>query len=365
MITEDIIRLLNIFAPYKLDENDYSGLQIGSLKKRIKKVLLALDITQDVLNEAIENSTDIIITHHPLFYESINNINNDTVKGKLISSIVKNNISVYTAHSNLDISPGGINDKLTKLLDIKNSEIIKEMLVKKLYKIVVFVPYKHAEELREVISKKGAGWIGNYSHCSFNVEGIGTFMPRENTNPYIGKKDKLEKVWEVRIETIVTEDILEDVLSIMIKKHPYEEVAYDIYPLINKTKVYGIGRIGNIQPTKLKDFAQKVKKNLDCGNVKVYGKIDKTIERVAVCGGSGSDLINIVNDKGADAYITGDIRPEDAKKALDLGLNLIDANYYNTEKIILPVIKQFLESETSNLEISVSEFDNIAPFSII
>lgn len=368
MISKDIIDLMNEIAPLYLQEKwDNSGLQIGSYKKGIKSILLAVDINENVIKEAVDNDIDMIIAHHPLFFQDLKNINEDTYKGKMIYDIIKNDIVVYSAHTNLDSTLGGVSDALAKVFNIQNINVLKKEHIEKLYKLIVYVPIEYSDKVREAITNEGAGWIGNYSHCTFNSEGIGTFMPRENTKPFIGEYEKLEYVKEVRIETIVKQYNLYKVLDEMTKAHPYEEVAYDIYPLENEGKVYGVGRIGELEEEiTLEKFSKVVKKVLNCDIIKVYGNINKIIKKIAVCGGSGAPFIKDAFKNNADVYITGDIKHHDAQEALELGICLIDANHYHTEKVILKELKKTLENKfcEEELIIKISQYDNSGEFNI-
>ncbi|RKD34717.1 Nif3-like dinuclear metal center hexameric protein [Thermohalobacter berrensis] len=367
----NIVKLINTYAPPHLAANwDNPGLQVGRLDKQVDKVLLALDVTQDVLEEAKKKDIDLIITHHPLIFKPLKRISTENPKEKFIYELIKNDIAVISAHTNLDICENGVNDVLADIIGLKNTKVLEKVQEERLFKLVVFVPKSHSSTVREAICDNGAGWIGNYSHCTYNIEGIGTFMPREGTNPFIGKTNELEKVEEVRIETIVRESDLNKVKEKMILAHPYEEVAYDIYPLNNKGKVYGFGKIGEIEKeTDLLKFAEQVKEKLKCKNIKVFSKENVKVKRVALCSGSGADFIKKAYVMDADVYITGDVKSYEAQMALELGMAVIDANHYDTEKVILPVIKKYLEEEigTNKINVLISEnrLDDNAPFIIV
>lgn len=368
MILSDLIDIMNSIAPPILSESwDNCGLQIGDENKDIKKILLALNAVDNVVDEAIKNNVDLIITHHPFIFKGIKSISSNTYKGNIIYKLIKNNVALFAAHTNLDIANEGVNDVLAKLLDLENTQVLKVTRREKSYKIVVFVPESHGEMVRDAISNKGAGWIGNYSHCTYNTNGFGTFMPRENTNPYIGKEGVVEKVNEVRIETIVPHNRLNNVLNAMIKSHPYEEVAYDIYPLENKGQEWGLGRIGEMKTkVSLWDFANNIKSILGSKGLKFYGNISKDIKRVAVCGGSGAEFISDAHNKGADVYITSDIKYHDAQNAMERNLALIDAGHYYTEKIVLPELKSRLEKIIDeDINIIISDKDDCSPYNIL
>ena len=282
----EIIQLLELWAPkYLIDEWDNTGFQIGDPNREVKKVLLSLDLTEKVFNKALEEKVDMVITHHPLIFKPLKSITRLDPKEKLIFDIIQKNIVVYNAHTNLDLATGGVNDTLADILEINNPRPLKIAYEEPLYKLVVFVPNSHRDQIRKVLGDEGAGWIGNYSPCTYNLEGVGTFMPLKGTNPYIGKINELEEVEETRIETIVEKKDLERVLTKVIQAHPYEEVAYDVYPLANEGKTFGYGRIGEIEETSLVNYLDKIKKRLDLKHLIVYGDMEKDIDKVALCGG--------------------------------------------------------------------------------
>lgn len=340
----EIMNLLEKWASMDLvDEWDNTGFQIGDPERQVEKILLALDLDREVFKMAKDINAQMIITHHPIIFSPLKSLTKLNYKEKLIYDIIKEDIVVYNAHTNLDIAKGGVNDRLAEILGIKNTIPLKSVYSEDLYKLVVFVPNSHKDLILKVLGDEGAGYIGNYSHCSFNLEGIGTFMPHKGTHPYLGTVDKLEKVEETRIETIVKEKDLKRIINKMIKAHPYEEVAYDIYKLENKIEGFGYGRVGKIHKMPFEKYLDIIKKGLDTQYLIVYGNIDKNVETVAVCGGSGSSFIKDAFMMGADIYITGDIKYHDAQYGNELGLTLIDAGHFHTEKIILPVIKDYIE----------------------
>lgn len=359
MLANDIVKIIHELAPPKLTERDWdnSGLQLGSLNKEVKKVLIALDISPLTLNYAIMNNVDMIISHHPLFFKSIKSISADDIKGKMIVDLIKHDIIVYSIHTNLDSAENGINEVLANKFKLLNTQILSKSYTEKLYKVAVYVPETHSDVVRKAMTDNGGGFIGNYSHCTFNTEGTGTFMPREGTNPFIGDINKMEYVKEAKIETIVGEERLGDLIKSMCEVHPYEEVAYDIYNVSNEGKQYGYGRIGELESEKtLYDMALLTKETLCCDSVKVYGDPDKIIKRVAICGGSGIDFLKDAYLKKADVYITGDIKYHDAQIALEQGIALIDAGHFYTEKIILSYIGDFLNKKF-NADIDILVYD--------
>lgn len=330
----EVIQLFEQFSPKGLAmEGDKIGLQIGRLNQKVERIMIALDVLEEVIDEAIEKKVQLIIAHHPPIFRPLKNINTDTTQGRMIEKLLKHDISVYAAHTNLDVAKGGVNDLLAEALGLEKTEVLVPTYDTKLKKLVVFVPSSHEEEIRQVLGKAGAGSIGNYSHCTFTAEGTGRFMPGEQTNPFIGQTGKLEAVDEVRIETIVPEAILKKAVTAMLKAHPYEEVAYDVYPLDNKGETLGLGRIGTINEMTLAAFAERVKSAFEVDRVRVVGDLTSIVRKVAVLGGDGNKYFTQAKFKGADVYVTGDIYYHTAHDAMMLGLNMIDPGH-NVEKVM-------------------------------
>ncbi|OCA91136.1 Nif3-like dinuclear metal center hexameric protein [Bacillus sp. FJAT-27225] len=330
----EFITLLERFSPKEYAvEGDRVGLQIGQLNRRVDKVLITLDLTEEVVDEAIDKGVQLIIAHHPPIYRPLKKLATDTVPGRMIEKLIKHDISVYAAHTNLDVAKGGVNDMLAEALGLANTEVLSPTYEENLQKLVVYVPAADAESVRSVLGKAGAGAIGNYSHCSFSSEGTGRFLPGGNTNPYIGEQGRLEEVDEVKIETIVPSRLTNKAIAAMLKSHPYEEPAYDVYPLENKGEILGLGRIGTIEEMTLAEFAEKVKKDFEVDAVRVVGDLSSKVKKVAVLGGDGNKYFSQAKFKGADVYVTGDIYFHVAHDALMLGLNMVDPGHI-AEKIM-------------------------------
>ncbi len=325
---------------------DNVGLILGDPTAETKNILVALNFNEKVLKESLEKEAGLIITHHPIMLRPINKIRTDLSMGSLLKQALINNINLYVAHTNLDIAEKGVNSALAEAFSLQKVKVLKATATENLEKLVVFVPENHIERVRDAISRAGAGWIGNYSHCTFQTSGMGTFMPLEGTNPYIGEKDKLEKVTEVRLETIISTAISRQVLSAMLKAHPYEEVAFDLYPLTNSGKEYGLGRVGELpQEITLDEFVSLVKETLDIDTVKVVGEGSIKVKKVALCGGSGGDLISATLRFGADVLLTGDLKYHQAEEATALGLAVVDAGHDVTEKVVIPPLVSYLKEK--------------------
>jgi dinuclear metal center YbgI/SA1388 family protein len=330
-----VIGLMERLAPRRLAvEGDRIGLQVGTLQKEVRKALVTLDVTDAVVDEAIAAGADLIIAHHAVIYRPLPAIDTSTPAGRVYEKLIKNDIAVYVAHTNLDTAEGGMNDWMAGLLGIESEGCLEEVHVDPLLKLVVFVPESHREAVQEAIWRAGAGHIGQYDCCSFEAEGTGTFRPGEGTNPYIGSQGRLERVKEFRIETILPESIRGAVVHAMLRAHPYEEPAYDLYPLKLPGKTSGLGRFGRLkEPTTLEAFARRVKEAFDVPFVRVVGDAERIVRRAAVLGGSGSRYLRHALRTGVDVFVTGDIDYHTAHDALAAGLALVDPGH-NAEKIM-------------------------------
>jgi dinuclear metal center YbgI/SA1388 family protein len=361
---------LEEMAPLSLAESwDKVGLQVGDPTRPVRKVLLSLDSNAEgVIDEAIAIGADLIIAHHAMIFKPVQTLRTDTPYGRKLQKLLANGIGVYVAHTNLDIAEGGINDILASRLHLEDVDILTRVHNTRLKKLVVFVPETHHEQVRQAVSEAGAGQIGNYSNVSFNTPGVGMFVPEEGTNPYIGELGKLERVNEIRLETIVPENIQDRVIAAMIAAHPYEEVAYDLYPLEIMGKVMGVGRVGNlVEEMTLAQFAEFVKQQFEVEHARVVGPLDRKIRRVAVLGGSGEEYFPDALKQGADVFVTGDIRYHYAQDAEAEGLCMVDPGH-NTEKVCLPSLCAFLEAKMREYgfetEIVVSQ-TNTEPFRFV
>ncbi|UOQ93760.1 Nif3-like dinuclear metal center hexameric protein [Halobacillus shinanisalinarum] len=324
---------------------DNVGLQVGTLNKPVAKVMITLDVLENVVDEAIEKSVDLIIAHHPLLFTSLKQIDLETPKGRIIKKLIQYDIAVYAAHTNLDVAVGGVNDVMAELLHIQNVEPLIETEKDELIKLVVFVPEDYSEGLRNALSEAGAGHIGAYSHCTFQSAGQGTFKPLDGTNPFIGKQGAIERVDEHRVETIVPKTKLAKTLKAMKKAHPYEEVAYDLYPLVNEGESIGVGRVGRLsKEITLRELCEVVKEQYDVPALRYVGDPDQTIQTVALLGGSGEKYIHAAKEKEADVYITGDLTFHLAQDAEQMGLAVIDPGHH-VEKVITSKLQRRLQKK--------------------
>ncbi|MCG8402069.1 MAG: Nif3-like dinuclear metal center hexameric protein [Firmicutes bacterium] len=341
---KDITGRLEKMAPPGLAEDwDNSGWQVGDPDAGVSRVLLALDVTPEVVEEAEKSGAQLIVSHHPVYLKGVQSIRRDHPAGSLVYRLIRAGISVYSAHTNLDNAGGGVSDALARALDLREIQVLHPANYGRLLKLVVFVPVDYAGAVREALGRAGAGWIGNYSHCTFNLRGTGTFRPREGANPFTGAVGELEQVEEIRLETVVRREETRRVLEAMREAHPYEEVAYDLYPLENMVTEQGLGRVGRLaEALPLSQLAGKIKDVLEAAGVRYGGDSDAVVSRVAVCGGSGGDLWPLALRQGAGVLVTGDVRHHAARDMLAAGINFVDAGHFATERLVLPVLRDRL-----------------------
>ncbi|MFI8685436.1 Nif3-like dinuclear metal center hexameric protein [Rossellomorea sp. NPDC077527] len=330
-----IIQLFEEFSPkYLAEEGDPIGLQIGRLNEKVDNVMITLDVLENVVDEAIKNNVKLIIAHHPPLFRPLKALHTDSYQGRMIEKLIKHDIAVYAAHTNLDVAVGGVNDLLSDMLKLQDSSVLVPTYQEDIRKLAVYVPKENAEQLREALGKAGAGHIGNYSHCSFSTEGQGRFLPEEGTNPHLGVQGVVEEVTEEKIETVYPVSLERKVLKAMFTHHPYEEVAYDIYSLENELPALGLGRIGYLpEEMTLRDFALLVKKTFGMDGIRMIGDGNATVKKVAVLGGDGNKFIGKAKRQGADVFVSGDIYYHTAHDAMMMGLNVVDAGHH-IEKVM-------------------------------
>ena len=340
-------------------EGDPIGLHVGTLNKKVRRIMVALDVLENVVDEAIEKKVDLIVAHHPLLFRPAWKIQTDTAQGRLLKKALVNDIAIYGIHTNLDIGEGGINDYLAESIGLTETKIMDVTYEESLLKLVTFVPTDYIDTVHAAVCKAGAGHIGNYSETSFRSEGTGTFRSLENTNPFIGRRGELAHVQEVRLETILPVSLKKKVLKALLDAHPYEEVSYDFYTLEQKSRAYGLGRVGRLSDSMtLRSFALYLKEQWDLDGVRVVGDLDALVQKVAISGGDGNKYIAKAKRAGADVFVTGDIYYHNAHSAMDLNLNIVDVGHH-AEKICKPLLENFfMEKAKENqweLEVIQSE----------
>ena len=337
MIISQIIETLEDFAPLVLQENfDNSGVQVGDISQKVKGILLCLDVTEEVLEEALKLNCNLIISHHPLLFKPIKKLTGKTYIERCIINACKNDLVIYAAHTNVDNAFGGLNFYLATKLGLQNLQTLSP---KKdgLLKLVTFVPEAQAETLRGALFSAGAGGIGNYDSCSFNVSGAGTFRAGEQTRPFAGNRLELHTEPEIRIETILPIHKKSAVLRALFACHPYEEPAYDFYALANEWTAVGSGVVGELPSPEQEDsFLQRLKTVFELQSIKHSPLTGRGIRKVALCGGNGAFLIPDAIACGADVFITGEAKYND---------------YYDVENKILLTVVGHYESEIITKEL--------------
>ncbi len=357
---QTVVNILEELAPRKLAESwDNVGLLVGDGRQEVKKVMVCLDVPEWVVDEAVSKNVDMIIAHHPIIFSGMKKINNDNVLGRKLLKLIKNNISVYCTHTNYDIVKNGLNDAFADLLGFEEHQIIEETTQEKLLKLAVYVPQGYELKVMEAMSNAGAGFIGAYSHCSFRTNGVGTFKPTEGAKPFIGEANKLEEVQEYKLETIVPEKLLSKVLRDMQKVHPYEEVAYDIYELANKGKRQGVGRLVVLEHDKtLMELAEDIKQKLGISTIRLAGDRYKSVRKLALLNGAGNKFVNSAYFSGAQVLITGDMQYHEILDAVEMGISVIDAGHYATEKLMSKKIAEHLIERFNALKYDVEVFES-------
>lgn len=350
----EIIGLFEKWSPkrYAL-EGDANGLHIGQLNRPVEKVLVTLDVNEKVVDEAIEKGANLIIAHHPPIFSPLKNITTDTPQGRMFEKCIKHDISVYAAHTNLDVAQGGVNDMLAERLRLKDTKVLEHTYSEPLYKLVVFIPVTHADDMRQELGKAGAGAIGDYSNCSFSSTGVGRFTPGNNANPYIGEVGIEELVQEEKIEVMIPGSLKTQVLKAMFAVHPYEEPAYDILMLEQRTNELGLGRVGILsEKTTLDEFAEFVKVVFNVPALRFVGDPMTEIKKVAVLGGDGNKYIFAAKRSGADVLVTGDLYYHVAHDAEALGLAVVDPGH-NIEKVMIEGVVKYMQKACGEAKFDV------------
>lgn len=341
-----IISYMEELAPRSLAlPGDPVGLQLGNPETELSKVLVALDPDEAAVTEAFSIGAEMLVTHHPLFYHKLSSIDESLPAGALVAGAIRKKLNIFSAHTNFDLAPQGVSHQLAHRLGFSTEEagVLEATGAEELLKLVVFVPAGYEDNIRNVLAGAGAGQIGRYSHCTFQTSGTGTFLPGAGTKPFIGNNGQLEKAEELRLETILPAHQREIVVEALLNAHPYEEVAYDLYPLVLKGRDYGLGLIIDLdEPLTLDQILQICRDRLAAAVLRYHAPLKKTFKKVALCGGSGGSLIENAARQAADLFISGDFRYHDLKAAHALGIALIDAGHDATEWPGVAYLKEYL-----------------------
>ncbi len=352
---KDITNFLETFAPLVLQESyDNAGLITGDINSEIKSILVTLDVTEKVVEEAIQKKAQLIVAHHPIIFSGLKKITGKNYVERTIIKAIKNDIAIYAAHTNLDSVEGGVNRKICEKLGLENCKILQPA-GGQLKKLVTFIPTENADEVRGAVFNAGAGNIGNYDSCGFVAEGMGSFKGNENSNPFVGKKGEIHAEKEVRFETIFPGYLQGKIIDALIKSHPYEEVAYDIYPLENKFDKIGMGMIGALsKPIAETLFLKQLKQTFNTGVIKHTALKGKPVEKIAVCGGSGSFLLNAAIAAGADFFVSGDFKYHQFFDA-ENKIVITDIGHFESEQFTKELFYELLTKKFPTFAIHLSE----------
>ncbi len=347
-----------LFSKSKALKWDNVGLQVGSKNKEIKNILVTLDANDNCINEAIEKNSDLIFAHHPLIFEPLKTIVDTNHIQGLVKKLIENNIALYCAHTNYDLMDKGLNDFVANKMGLNDIKVLQKNK-QQWYKFVVFVPQESEEIVRNTICANGGGNYKDYSCCTFNVKGTGTFKPLEGATPYSGKVGELNFEKETKIECIVSEDDLNNLIKEVIKIHPYEEVAYDVFKIENQLYREGIGRIGKLeQPLYFNEFLLKIKDELEVRNFKWVAheqqKLkNKKVEKVALICGSANSLKENITSLNCDVVLVGELDYHNALDIINSGKIVIELGHGNSEKYAIDDIYNKLSSYFKNKKIKI------------
>ncbi len=354
---KDVTNYLESWAPRAYQEDyDNSGLLTGNPNDAVRGVLVTLDCIESVVDEAISLGCNLIVAHHPIIFRGLKKITGQNYVERTIIKAIKNDISIYAIHTNLDNVHTGVNKKIAEKIGLKNTRVLvpkKETLAK----LVTFAPKENAGDVLNALHKAGAGNIGNYKNCSFKVLGEGSFMPNEKANPHIGQVNELERVEEERIEVIFPTHLTNAIMAALKKSHPYEEVAYYLSSLENENQEVGAGMVGELEKEMdASEFLVHLKKVMNTNCIR-YTPLNQKIGRVVVCGGSGSFLLSAAKAAGAQAFVTADFKYHEFFDA-EGKIMIADIGHYESEQftkdLLVEVLKEKFTTFASNFSKTVT-----------
>ena len=358
MRVRDIIAPIEALAPlYHQESYDNAGLIVGSPNWEVNGVLICLDVVEDVIKEALDKGANLIIAHHPIVFSGLKRFNGNSYVERIVMEAIAHGIAIYASHTNMDSVPGGVNSRICDKLGLINTRVLAPEKGS-LKKLVTFVPEQYVQLVRNAMFEAGAGCIGDYDSCSFNMEGTGTFRAGENTTPFVGEIGKIHHEKEVRIETIIPKSLQSSVVNALIKAHPYQEVAYDLYPLDNENSKFGIGMVGELpQSEPSMEFLRKVKELFHAGVVRYTPLVKTHIRSVAVCGGSGSSLLKNAMAAQADLFITADFKYHEFFDA-EGKIIIADIGHYESEQFTKEIFYEIVTKNFPNFATHMSKINS-------
>lgn len=354
MLVKDITSLLEEFAPLSLQEDyDNAGLICGEGTNPVTSILLCTDVTEEVIDEAIAGGHNLIISHHPLTLQGLKNLRPDTYVKRCLIKAIRNNLNIYSAHTNMDAVAHGVSGRMADKLGLIHQKVLQP--AGKLFSLAFYTPAAEAEKVRQAILDCGAGHIGNYTHCSFNSNGEGTFKALSGANPYVGKIGELHREEEIKTEITVPEYLLNQSIRALVNAHPYEEPVWNVIPLDNVNPITGFGILGELpQPCDSREFLLQVKETFGCGVIRHTAICKPSIRKVAVCGGSGAFLTKAAIASQADIYISGDYKYHDFFNA-ENKLIIADIGHYESEQFTKEIFYELLTKKISNFAVQFSK----------
>lgn len=367
----DLVDAMDRIAPTRLAAPwDNVGLLVGDASLPLERVLLTVDLTRPVLEEALHARCSAVVAYHPPLFDATKRF----LAGSMAFEAARSGIAVYSPHTALDVADGGTNDVLADILGLTDRAPLRLLdPAESAYKLVTFVPAEHVEALSRAVFEAGAGYIGQYSSCSFRTPGTGTFFGEEGANPVVGKAGRLEEAAEVRVETLVPIAKVEGVVRALRRAHPYEEPAFDLVRLVGAPEGRGFGRVGKLPRERVRTLVDRVKRALGAEQVLFAGSLDAfsaldaldaEVTRAAVCAGSGGELVADALRAGAEVFLTGELRHHDALKAVAAGMNLVCVRHSTSERVALGALEKRLAGQLPKVSFSVSREDR-DPFEFV
>lgn len=354
MKTGEITKAIEEYAPLWLQEDyDNAGVQVGDLSAEVTGVLLCTDVTEPVLDEAIAKGANLLISHHPLIFRPLKKLAGRSAVERIVAKAIKHDVTIYSAHTNMDNAYGGVNYKMAEKLGLRNVETL-DCRHGDLVKVVTFVPSAHAEAVEAAMFAAGAGKMGDYDSCSYRMAGEGRYRALPEAHPFAGKPGERHTEPETRIEVIACKANCAAVVDALISAHPYEEPAYDVIVLENESKRSGSGVIGDIDPQDATAFLKRVKQTFGVEAVRYSGCVDRTVCRVAMCGGAGSFLVDKAMSRGADVFLTGDMKYHEFMGREDR-IIIADIGHYESEHYTKEIFLDIIQKKNPNFAINYAE----------
>jgi dinuclear metal center YbgI/SA1388 family protein len=355
MKIKEVTDYLESIAPKAYQEGyDNAGLLTGNYNTKVTGILTTLDCTEEVVQEAIDRNHNLIVAHHPVIFKGLKKLTGSNYVERTLIKALKNDIAIYAIHTNLDNVLSGVNKKIADKIGLTKCSVL-DGKTDSLSKLVTFIPKEHVEIVLAAIHRAGAGQIGHYKNCSFQVSGRGTFMPDEEANPHMGQANKQEIVEEIRVEVIFPSHLEIPVLEALKQSHPYEEVAYYINRLHNENQEVGSGMIGELgEAMEPMEFLQRLKANMELNTIRYTRLPEKPVKNIAVCGGSGSFLLQKAIQKGADMFITSDFKYHEFFDA-DNRITIVDIGHYESEIFTKELLKEILIEKFPTFAVNFSK----------